>query len=204
MKFTRSFNNVPIRMLRKANETYYSGYDVATALNLQNKRKAVNEAVILNTGSIMEVQWEEEKAIFISTEYVVALAWKTDWDLAKSFILWIIEGNDVAKRFKSEVNEENTISNSYFATTQIAKRYGMSGIKLNEILKENFIQYKVNDKWVLFSKYQDLGLVKILKVKKKDDESVLHMYWTEKGLEFIEKLLDRLGYEQEGKQLSLF
>lgn len=41
--------------------------------------------------------------------------------------------------------------------TQIAKDYGMSGQEMNKVLKENGIQYKQSNQWLLYAKYQDQG-----------------------------------------------
>jgi anti-repressor protein len=69
----------------------------------------------------------------------------------------------------------------------------------------NGIQYKVNDQWVLYSKYQDLGFTRTIKIKKPNREDyILHTYWTFKGMQFIEGILDRLGYKRQGEQLVLF
>lgn len=207
LKFTRSFQETLVRMIRKDQVLYYSAYDVATALQLKNKRRAVNEAVIMEAGSLLDmVQWENESVLFISAEYVIAMAWKAEWDLSKTFIKWLIENVDVAKNL--HIGDHETMSGpvrNYFATTQIAKKYGLSGRKLNEILSDNQLQYKVNDQWVLYSKYQDLDLVKTIKIQKPaSDEYVLHNYWTQGGVKFIESMLDRLGYKQQGEQLKLF
>jgi phage antirepressor YoqD-like protein len=206
IKFTRTFNDVLVRMIRKDQVIYYSGYDVATALNIQNKRKAVNEAVIMEAGSFLDlVEWENEKVLFVSAECVIALAWKAEWEIAKSFIKWIVEVIDVAKGLRVDEHESLNNIRDYFATTQIGKKYGMSARKLNEILCDNSIQYKVSDQWVLYSKYQDLDLSKSIKVPKSiGDGFTFHTYWTKRGVNFIENLLDRLGYRQQGEQLKLF
>ena len=52
-------------------------------------------------------------------------------------------------------------SKSLVATTQIAKDYGMSAIRFNQILNSLKIQYKVNKQWVLYSKCRHSGHRKV-------------------------------------------
>ena len=50
---------------------------------------------------------------------------------------------------------------SLVAISVIAKDYGMSGTKMNELLNEHGVQYKMGNKkkyiWLLYAKYQDKG-----------------------------------------------
>ncbi|MCG3057087.1 phage antirepressor KilAC domain-containing protein, partial [Escherichia coli] len=51
-------------------------------------------------------------------------------------------------------------SDSVINISQIAKDYGLSGKKLNQILKQEGVQYKLGEQWLLYSKYQDKGYTK--------------------------------------------
>jgi anti-repressor protein len=77
--------------------------------------------------------------------------------------------------------------------TQIAKDYGISGQKLNQILHEEKIQYKMNGQWLLYGKYQQEGYTKSKTTEyKKNDGSTgtkLHTRWTQKGRLFIHEIL---------------
>ena len=42
--------------------------------------------------------------------------------------------------------------------TQIAKDYGMSGRKFNQLLHEMGVQYRLRDTWILYQEYAELGL----------------------------------------------
>jgi hypothetical protein len=153
--FIRSFKDTPIRMIRRGQEVYYSAFDIATSLEKKNKRRAVTMAVIKGHGKFLErYPWEDEEILFINSDYAIALAIDSDYELAIKFIKWIIEVEKVSCHFEDKINE----TTKYFAITQIAKKYGISAIKLNDILLNNRIQYKVNDQWVLYSKYQGMGL----------------------------------------------
>ncbi len=87
---------------------------------------------------------------------------------------------------KPKVSYYETIIQSKDAIniTQIAKDYGLSGSKLNNILHEQGVQYKSNDQWVLYSKYQTEGYIKshTTHFKKKNGEkgSKIHSKWTQK------------------------
>ncbi len=81
--------------------------------------------------------------------------------------------------------------------TQIAKDYGMSGQKLNQILNEEGVQYKQNGQWLLYRKHQDKGLTKsyTVDVVHTNGERTVKMNtrWTQKGRLFIHDLLTKRG-----------
>lgn len=81
--------------------------------------------------------------------------------------------------------------------TQIAKDYGLSGRKLNAILHEEHIQYRVKNQWVLYWDYQDLGYTKSHTVEytKRNGEkgTTIHTEWTQKGRLFIHGILSKRG-----------
>lgn len=82
-------------------------------------------------------------------------------------------------------------------TTSIAKNYGLSAIKLNQLLKGLGVQYKVGNQWVLYSQYQDCGYTETRRtpIQKKDGEVVLvsETLWTPKGIEFIDQMLQSVN-----------
>ena len=73
----------------------------------------------------------------------------------------VVEQQQIITELQPKANYVDMIlqSKSLVTITQIAKDYGMSGRKLNKILKELKIQYKVGGQWVLYSKYQNGGYV---------------------------------------------
>lgn len=80
---------------------------------------------------------------------------------------------------------------------QIAKDFGMSAAKLNEILHGLKIQYKTGGQWVLYSQYQELGYVdsETTTFKKKDGSkgAAMRTKWTQKGREFIHSELAKIN-----------
>jgi Rha family phage regulatory protein len=99
---------------------------------------------------------------------------------------------EVAKP-KVKYYDEVLQSNKLIATTIIAKELGMSGEELNAKLNSLGIQYKVDKAWVLRAKYNKKGYTGTKTYLFKDDKGVektsIQTYWTEKGREFIHKLI---------------
>lgn len=98
------------------------------------------------------------------------------------------------------------------SVTEIAKDFGMSTKKLNEILHEKGIQFKQSGIWLLYAKYQYKGYTR---TKTKNycrpdgsQGSNVHTYGTQKGRLFLYEQLKNNGYlpkierEQEQKFLS--
>lgn len=73
--------------------------------------------------------------------------------------------------------------------TQIAKDYGMSGQKMNQLLNEFGVQYKQSEQWLLYSKYHDKGYThsETIPITRKDGRKDVKMEtkWTQKGRLFI-------------------
>mgnify|MGYP002765589455 FL=1 len=73
--------------------------------------------------------------------------------------------------------------------TQIAKDYGMSAVKFNNLLHELKVQYKTNNCWVLYQDYADKGYTKTNTYVVVKGMSVIHTYWTQAGRLFLYNLL---------------
>lgn len=74
----------------------------------------------------------------------------------------------------------------------IAKELGMSAKSLNKFLKDKGVQYKSTSQWLLYSKYQDMGLVvndTIVYQGSYMEKTSHHTKWTEKGRKFIHDLV---------------
>lgn len=89
-------------------------------------------------------------------------------------------------------------SKALVLTTQIAKDYGMSARSLNSILHNLGVQYKANNQWVLYAKYQACGYVhsKTYEFTHRDGTEDVKMQteWTQKGRLFLYELLKKEGY----------
>ncbi|WP_054859114.1 phage antirepressor KilAC domain-containing protein [Gracilibacillus sp. JCM 18860] len=103
------------------------------------------------------------------------------------------------KEYEPKVNYVDKILESKDAVniTQIAKDYGISGQKLNQILHEERVQYKMNGQWLLYGKHQQEGYTKSKTTEyRRNDGSTgtkLHTRWTQKGRLFIHEILKKRG-----------
>lgn len=93
---------------------------------------------------------------------------------------------------KADYYDKTLASIDTMTTTQIAKELGMSGEKLNKVLNELGVQYKVNRQWVLYAKYEDKGYTKpntYTEIINDESRTWVSTVWTQKGREFIHSLI---------------
>ena len=91
---------------------------------------------------------------------------------------------------KADYTDRVLQAEGLITTTLIAKDFGLSARKLNDILNKEGVQYKQGRTWVLYSKYQDKGYSQTTT----DKEGHVSMKWTQAGKKFIVELLQSLGY----------
>lgn len=81
--------------------------------------------------------------------------------------------------------------------TQIAADYGISAQKLNKILREERVQRKVNNQWILYRNYMNNGYTKsdTINIVRSNGSPDVQMQtkWTQKGRLFIHELLENRG-----------
>lgn len=112
----------------------------------------------------------------------------------------VVEQQKIISELEPKANYVDTIlqSKSLVLMTQIAKDYGMSARKMNQILNDLKVQYKANGQWVLYSKYQNQGYVhsRTIDIVRSNGMSDVKMQteWTQKGRLFIYELLKKEGY----------
>lgn len=76
--------------------------------------------------------------------------------------------------------------NKTYTMTEIAKELNMkSAIQLNKLLAEKKIQYQVNDTWVMYSQYSNLGYEEIKQEVLDSGKVIYHRRITQIGREFI-------------------
>ena len=104
----------------------------------------------------------------------------------------IAEMNPKAAYYDMILNCKDVVS-----ITTIAKDYGMSGCKLNDLLHEYGVQWKQNNVWVLYQKHAEQGYTNTKTHNYIDNhgehKAKVHTYWTQKGRLFIYETLKREG-----------
>jgi phage antirepressor YoqD-like protein len=80
-------------------------------------------------------------------------------------------------------------SKSLVPVSLIAKDYGMSAARLNTLLHNIGIQFKISGTWLLYQKYADTGYTQTRTYYVGDKVAAMHTCWTQKGRLFLyEKL----------------
>lgn len=113
----------------------------------------------------------------------------------------IVELEENNKSLERKISYFQTITDDThtITITQIACDYGISGKKLNQLLNEWGIQYKVNDQWILKADYKDKGYTKTItysyfNVDEERCKYKMSTYWTQKGRLFIDEQMKQHGY----------
>lgn len=110
----------------------------------------------------------------------------------------IVGQNEAIQQMKPKVSYYDIILQSKDTMTvkQIAVDYGMTANNLNDILRKNKVQYKVNDQWILYAQYAPCGYIKTstgLKKNSKHNGTYNHSRWTQKGRLFLYAFLKELN-----------
>lgn len=84
-------------------------------------------------------------------------------------------------------------SDSLVSVTQIAKDYGMSAVRMNQLLHDLGVQFKQGDMWLLYQEYADKGYTQSKTFAFDDTGSKQHTYWTQKGRFFLYEMLKQHG-----------
>lgn len=80
-------------------------------------------------------------------------------------------------------------SESTLNTTLIAKDYGYSTVKFNQLLSGLGVQYKTGGTWTLYQKYADKGYTQTKTYSYSEKGSATYTCWTQKGRIFLYDLL---------------
>lgn len=99
------------------------------------------------------------------------------------------------RKARIEAENKNAILmhvNKTYTMTEIAKELNLkSATELNKLLAEKHIQYKVNETWVLYSDYSNLGYEDIKQEVLDNGKVIYHRKITQLGREFILGLFGR-------------
>ena len=81
---------------------------------------------------------------------------------------------------------------------EIAKKYGWSSRKMNNFLCDQGVQYKDRKIWRMTYEYEDKAYMIHIPKTVYDYRGKTHIqrktFWTEKGVNFIDKLMKENGY----------
>lgn len=134
-----------------------------------------------------------EKAL-LSPDFIIKLATKLKEEQEKNQKL-----QETIDDMEPKVEYYNKVANSdeLLTVTVIAKAYGLNAQQLNKYLHEKKIQFKVGNTWCLYSKYKDMGLIRIITApvtRNGYETTYTTMRWTHKGKLFIHNLLVSYGF----------
>lgn len=157
------------------------------------KRWVTHEVLpsIRQTGAYMTPQTIE--SILASPDTIIALAMQLKELQASNKAQAQVIGE---LRPKADYVDSILKSRALITITAIAKDYGMSGQKLNEILHAQKVQYKRGEQWFLYEKYHDKGYTQSETVEITRSggyaDVKLNTKWTQKGRLFLHELLKSL------------
>ena len=80
-----------------------------------------------------------------------------------------------------------------YTITQIATNYGMTAVKMNNLLHKMGVQYKQSGIWKLYAKYEGNGYTVTPTGQTDDGYTFKNMKWTNKGEYFLYQLLKEEG-----------
>lgn len=117
----------------------------------------------------------------------------------KALTTRVLQQDQQIKELKPKADYTDSIlkSKSLVTITQIAKDYGMSGNRMNDILHDLGIQYKLARQWLLYAKYQSKGYThsETVNITHTDGRQDVRMNtkWTQKGRLFLYEVLKNAG-----------
>ena len=134
-------------------------------------------------------------------DFIIKLATelKEEKEARKTAELEVAQKSQIINELKPKADYTDNIlqSKSLVTITQIAKDYGMSGKKMNSLLHELKVIYKMGSQWLLYSKYQAKGYThsETVNIEHSDGRSdvVMNTKWTQKGRLFLYELLKKNG-----------
>ncbi|MFA9459104.1 Rha family transcriptional regulator [Halalkalibacter sp. AB-rgal2] len=216
--FEKEHKNVlkDIRELGCSKEFGQLNFEQSSYLNSQNK--SMPKYLITQDGfTLLAMGYSGKKAMEFKEKYIAEFNRMKEQIPAPSVASYMIE--DPIERAKQWIEEQKKVqlleqraalyeekanyvdeilkSKNTVTTTQIAKDYGMSARTLNQILKEEGIQFKQRGQWLLKSTYHDKGYTKsyTVDIERSDGTPDVKMntHWTQKGRLFIHRVLEKRG-----------
>ena len=171
MEFTEKLVNL-------MNENFNSQAQNVIAKDFQNYVERTNS--FDRTNYIVLIEEELEKAERGESHFAPVTIRKYKKELARL----------KAEKEQLSNNDRYLSSKGLITITEIAKEYGMSGRELNKFLHDKGIIYKKGNKWFIYQRYANDGLVGYEIFMPEDREIRRTLKWTTKGEQFIRSLLE--------------
>ena len=112
-------------------------------------------------------------------------------------LVQVLEEKEALLLTNKALEKQNTIlmhTNNLYTASEIAKELNLkSATVLNQKLADMKIQYKINNSWVLYSKYADLGYTSIKQHILENGKEIYDRKFTQSGRDFILKLFETEG-----------
>lgn len=158
---------------------WFIANEVCDILGYKNPRQTLEDHVDGDDVSkryIIDALGRSQKTNVINESGLYSLILRSRKKKAKQFKKWVTsevlpsirkQGYYVDKErmeYLENINkqyQQMTNSSGLFSVTTIAKAYGLSGVKLNQLLNDWKIQYKQNNTWTLYTDYSHKGYTAI-------------------------------------------
>lgn len=165
------------------------------ANKLTGEKGILFTAEYVNLFNSMEQSLRKPDSYMIDDPIERAKRWIEEQQERKALAETCTKQEQVINELKPKADYVDRIlkSKSLVAITAIAKDYGMSGRKMNEVLHDLKVIYKMGQQWLLYSRYQACGYTasETVEIERSDGRKdiVLNTKWTQKGRLFLYDLL---------------
>ena len=187
--------------------------DFKESLNISNNKSLLkqrrayllneNQTMLLinlsrNTDLVIRFKVNLTKAFSVMKNKLLQKNLPTPLETAR-MLVQVLEEKEALLLTNKALEKQNTIlmhTNNLYTASEIAKELNLkSATALNQKLSDMKIQYKVNNSWVLYSKYADLGYTSIKQHILENGKEIYDRKFTQSGRDFILKLFELKGTE---------
>lgn len=184
--------------------------DFKESLNISNNKSLLkqrrayllneNQTMLLinlsrNTDLVIRFKVNLTKAFSIMKNKLLQKNLPTPLETAR-MLVQVLEEKESLLLTNKALEKQNTIlmhTNNLYTASEIAKELNLkSATVLNQKLADMKIQYKVNNSWVLYSKYADLGYTSIKQHILENGKEIYDRKFTQTGRDFILKLFEEV------------
>ena len=185
--------------------------DFKESLNISNNKSLLkqrrayllneNQTMLLinlsrNTDLVIRFKVNLTKAFSIMKNKLFQKNLPTPLETAR-MLVQVLEEKEALLLTNKALEKQNTIlmhANNLYTASEIAKELNLkSATVLNQKLADMKIQYKINNSWVLYSKYADLGYTSIKQHILENGKEIYDRKFTQSGRDFILKLFELEG-----------